>query len=255
MVTPHQLGLSQNHPLEEGDKLGSLQELCGPLSELLSKHSFSQIVGLTHGGQVEEAHAGAVPREPRWSRNLFPVQEKPKKVTGPGEPPNWSQVSPVGHWWRHQWCFHSSQNLHFWAQTNRPEQGWQAPSDTDDPGEKSLKVKYFFVWFCVILEVDLARKAVETLPKPNHLSGIPCQQFQHSHAQRPFGLFTCRANSTSVHMQSKAFCQNRPVFKGRNRPFYGPIRTQSRAESPTKSRMWRPLNPLQKHICIPKIES
>jgi hypothetical protein len=24
----------------------------------------------------------------------------------------------------------------FWAQTNRPEQGLQAPSDTDDAGEK-----------------------------------------------------------------------------------------------------------------------
>ncbi len=47
VVTPHQLGLSQNHPSEEGDNLGSQQELCGPLSELLSKHSFSQIAGLT----------------------------------------------------------------------------------------------------------------------------------------------------------------------------------------------------------------
>ncbi len=27
VVTPHQLGLSQNHPLAEGDNLGSLQEL------------------------------------------------------------------------------------------------------------------------------------------------------------------------------------------------------------------------------------
>ncbi len=84
MVTPHQLGLSQNHPLEEGDKLGSLQELCGPLSELLSKHSFSQIVGLTHGGQVEES-----PRRGRSQRAKM-VQE-PVPCPGKAKEGHWSR--------------------------------------------------------------------------------------------------------------------------------------------------------------------